>query len=100
MNLYIVPMFLWYHSNGDGSASVHFDSPAIRARVDSESDWYGSVEGAIKHGGVVATAFIKRTEPLYDAITWLKRNERLPVGVAEHTEITAERKVVWPNELD
>lgn len=82
---------LWYHSNGDGSAGVYPDSSAICARIDAgEHGWYGSLDGAIKHGGVCATAYTRKTERVYDAAHWLATGELLPSGTITTTTITAE----------
>jgi hypothetical protein len=84
-------MFFWYHVH-DGVATVHEDTPAIRKRVDTEPGWYGNAEGPILHGGVLATAFTRKTEPTYDAAAWLFRGERVPMGEITTTTITAEPK--------
>lgn len=85
--------FLWYRSNGDGSASVARDTPAIRELVDKGiGQWFGNPEGAIIHGGVIATAFKRKTEVVYDAARWLKTGERVQVGTRTIIEITANRE--------
>lgn len=83
--------FLWYHANGDGTATVYEDTPAVRALIDAGGrDWFGNPEGAIIHGGVLACAFTRRTEPTYDAGHWLRTNELVPMGEYAVTTITAE----------
>jgi hypothetical protein len=83
----------WYRNNGDGSATVYSDSRAIREEVDANPcDWFGSAEGAILHGGVLATAYARKTEQTYDAVHWLKTKELVPMGEITITEITAEPK--------
>lgn len=86
--------FLWYHSNYDGSASVHQDTPEVRARIDShEGGWFGTPEGAILYGDVCATAFTRKTEQHYDAKAWLRTGAMIPVGMHTVTAITAKRDV-------
>ena len=68
--------FHWYHVNGDGTADRFDDSPAICARIDAgERGWFGSPEGAIRHGGVIATAFEQTTEAVFDAAHWFETGE-------------------------
>ena len=81
-------MFYWYHANGDGTADRFDDSPDICKRVDSESGWFGSTEGAIIHGGVKATAFESKTEMTYDAERYLQTGEMVAVGEVTVIEIT------------
>jgi len=52
---------------------------------------YGSIEGAIIHGCVLATAFTRKTEATYDAAHWLKTGEHVRVDSITITKITAER---------
>lgn len=85
--------FYWYHVNGDGTADRYEDSPAICARIDAgESGWFGNPEGAILHGGVIATAFERKVEKLMNAARWLETNgrERIEVGERVTIKITAE----------
>jgi len=84
--------FLWWRVNEYGMAQAYPDTPEIRKRVDTEKGWYGNVEGIIVHGGVIATAFERRTEQLYDAVAWFERGEYVPAGTRVVTKITAERK--------
>jgi hypothetical protein len=80
---------IWWHVV-DGVARGLPDSPAVRAFVDRHSrDIYGTIEGAILHGGVLATAFKRTTERTYDAARWLETGEHVPVGFVTITEITA-----------
>jgi hypothetical protein len=46
---------------------------------------------SIIHGGVLATAFTRKTEATYDAAHWLKTGEHVRVGSITITKITAER---------
>jgi hypothetical protein len=95
-------MFYWYKSNGDGTADRFEDSVAICARIDAgESGWFANPEGAILHGGVVATAFKRTTAKTYDAVRWLETGEMIETGEMVTREITAapttpfERRRVW-----
>lgn len=84
--------FIWWHVNGDGTATAFDDTPEVRARIDAfEPGWFGSIEGAIRHGGVIATAFHRQTEQTYDAVHWLNTGEMLPAGTITTTIITAQR---------
>ena len=79
----------WYHANGDGTADRHDDSPAICARIDAgEPGWFGSPEGAIRHGGVIATAFELKTEKYMNAEVWLATNGREQIVVGEKVILT------------
>ena len=93
--------FLWYHVEPNGAASVHDDTPAVRARVDAgESGWYGSAEGPILHGNVLATAFCRRVEVLYDTPHWVKTGELRHAGMSIKTTITALPRELSPGELE
>lgn len=81
--------FHWYHAKGDGTADRFDDTPLARARVDSESNWYGSPEGAIIHGAVIASAFTRKVESTYDAMAWLETGAMVPAGELVTIEITA-----------
>jgi|SRR5215469_5800125 len=83
--------FRWYRANGDGTADIFDDSPTICQLVDSSTGpvWFGSPEGAILYGGVIATAFKQTVEQTYDATAWLLRGEKIPAGEITMTEITA-----------
>ena len=81
--------FRWYHVNGDGTADVFKDSPEIAARVDNEPHWYGSAEGPILHGGVLATAFRVKTECVYVSQAWLDTRKLIPAGMRRTVTITA-----------
>ena len=86
-------MIWWLVS--DGVAIAHPDTAETRARVDAakrnREQWFGTIEGCIKHGGVIATAFKRTTERTYDAARWLLTNgkERVPTGTVTITEVTA-----------
>jgi hypothetical protein len=87
--------FLWYHVTGDGTADVFEDTPEVRAIIDARLDgdlWFGSPEGAIIHGGVIASAFKRKVEATYDAMTWLKTGEHVPTGEIVTITITASRE--------
>jgi hypothetical protein len=64
---------------------------AIQIDNGTLRDVYSSIEGAIIHGGVLATAFTRKTEATYDAAHWLKTGEQVRVGSITITKITAER---------
>jgi hypothetical protein len=83
--------FRWYRANDDGTADVFEDSPEVCALVDAgEGSWFGNPEGAILHGGVIATAFTRKTEATYDATLWLTFNIKRELGEITMTKITAE----------
>jgi hypothetical protein len=80
--------FHWYHANGDGTADRYEDSPAICARIDAgEPGWFGSPEGAILHGGVVATAFEIVKDKMFDTRQWLATNGKDPGTVWTRTTL-------------
>ena len=82
--------FLWYRSNGDGSADVFEDTPAICKVIDADGrGWFGSPEGAILHGGVLACAYKRKVEATYDALAWLTTGEMIPTGDLVTVEVTA-----------
>ena len=83
--------FIWWHVC-DGVATAHPDTPEVRACVDAGGPWYGSIEGAIKHGGVIATAFRRKTQRTFDARAWLETGAMVPAGWITTTEITASRE--------
>lgn len=82
--------FLWWHVE-DGVAIAYPDTREVRARVNTERDWYGTIEGCIIHGGVRATAFTRKVEKTYDAEAWLRYRTMVPAGEITTTKITAER---------
>jgi len=83
-------MFTWFHVV-DGVATPVEDSPAVSAQVNADGrNWYGNIEGAIINGGVLATAFERKTEKLFDAATFFRTGEYVPLG--EKTTITAKPK--------
>jgi hypothetical protein len=83
--------FLWYRANGDGSADVIADSPELSAKIDADPrNWFSTPEEAIRHGGVVATAFVVRSTRVYDAARWFETGEMVNCGEVRTLEITAE----------
>jgi hypothetical protein len=84
--------FIWWHVV-DGVARAMSDTADVRDSIDNGTlrDVYSSIEGAIIHGGVLATAFTRKTEATYDAAHWLKTGEHVRVGSITITKITAER---------
>ena len=84
--------FTWWRVI-DGVARGYTDSPAVRALVDARpSEFYGTIEGAITHGGVMATAFRRKTEPTFDARAWLGTGAMVPARSITTTVITASRE--------
>lgn len=84
-------MFYWYRANGDGTADRFEDSPELAEIINCSGNWFCNPEGAIIHGGVIATAFRRKTETTYDAAHWLKTRELVQAGNITTTTITAER---------
>ena len=83
--------FIWWRVSEYGMAEPFAETPEIVARINSgEPGWYGNVEGTIFHGGVLATAFKRRTEQTYDTAAFFERKEYVPVDFVTVTEITAE----------
>jgi hypothetical protein len=83
--------FTWWRVTDYGTAIAYPDTTEVRASVDSgERGWYGTIEGAIIHGGVRATAFKRETTQVFDAAHWLKTGEHKPSGYVTITTITAE----------
>jgi hypothetical protein len=83
---------LWFHVV-EGVAIPTPDTPEISARIDAgERGWFGSIEGAIIHGGVLATAFTRKVEQTYDARIWLATGQYVPMGEIITTTITAQPK--------
>jgi hypothetical protein len=77
----------------DGVAVAVPDTKEARAIIDADGrGYYGSIEGAILHGGVIATAFERKTERTYDAAHWLRTGEMVPAGEITTTTITAQRE--------
>ena len=84
----------WYHANGDGTADRYEDSPAICARIDAgELGWFTTPEGAIRHGGVIATAFELKTEKYINAAAWLATNGREQIVLGEKVILTITERV-------
>jgi hypothetical protein len=93
---------IWWHVV-DGVAIGYPDTRETHALVDaSPRGWFGTIEGAILHGGVLATAFERKTEMTYDAARWLATNgrERVPMGEITTTKITAECRDDYEQALD
>ena len=85
-------MFYWYHANGDGTADRIEDSPEVCKIIDSGGrGWFGNPEGAIIHGGVIASAFTRNSEPTYDAVQWFKTGEMVFAGYRVTVQVTASR---------
>ena len=84
--------FICWHVVG-GVARAMPDTADVRDAIDNGTlrDVYSSIEGAIIRGGVLATAFSRKTEATYDAAHWLKTGEHVRVGSITITKITAER---------
>jgi hypothetical protein len=84
--------FTWWRVV-DGVARGYPDTPAVRELVDARpSEFYGSIEGCILHGGVIATAFKRKTQRTFDARAWLETGAMVPAGWITTTEITASRE--------
>jgi hypothetical protein len=85
--------FIWWHVV-DGVAYAVPDSTDVSRAIDNGqlTNIYGTIEGAIKHGGVLATAFKRRTEATYDALAWLQTGAMVPAGQITTTTITATRE--------
>jgi hypothetical protein len=70
----------------DGTAEASNDHDAVNR---GEALFFGSPEGAILNGGVLATAFTRRIEKTYNAIHWLATGELVENGKNVTTRITA-----------
>jgi hypothetical protein len=86
--------FRWWIVLADGTAEAVPDSPEICKLIDSDKvsgkmTVYGTIEGAILYGGVMATAVSRRTSKTYDAAHWLKTGEMKEAGIVVVTRITA-----------
>ncbi len=83
--------FTWWHVV-DGVAYAVPDSADISRQIDEGliTNVYGTIEGAIIHGGVKATAFTRKTEATYDTMAWLKTGAMVPAGQVTTTTITAQ----------
>lgn len=84
-------IFRWYVPKGDGTADVYEDGEL----PEGVTNFYGSPEGAIIHGGVVATAFARVTEEVFDAYEAVMHGRRLSAGFRTTTKITA-RSAIRP----
>lgn len=82
--------FYWWQVR-DGVAHAVADSPQVSAAIDAGTmrDVFATIEGAILHGGVIATAYKRKTERTYDALAWLETGAMIPAGTVTTTEITA-----------
>jgi len=79
----------WYHANGDGTADRYPDSQELCRLIDRDGrNWFISPEGAIRHGGVIATAFELTLEPLFDAKRWFHTGKLDPAGKRVVLKIT------------
>ena len=79
----------WYHANGDGTADRFPDSHELCCEIDAHPHgWFTTPEGAIRHGGVIATAFELKTEKYMNAEVWLATNGREQIVVGERTTFT------------
>jgi 2-polyprenyl-3-methyl-5-hydroxy-6-metoxy-1,4-benzoquinol methylase len=84
---------MWWRVGPYGMAECFPDTAEMRKRVDAEpAGWYGNVEGTIKHGGVIATAFQRKTEQAYSAPYpgCADFSKWVPNGTVTTTTITAE----------
>jgi hypothetical protein len=78
----------WYHANGDGTADRFPDSHELCCEIDAHPHgWFTTPEGAIRHGGVVATAFEIVKEKLFDTRQWLATDGENPGEVWTRTTI-------------
>lgn len=86
--------FRWwciYGPIGERFAVPYEDSREVRRLVDANPyRWFGTIEGAILHGGVIATAIKRTREPTYSSAHYLATGQYLCVGEIMVTEITAE----------
>jgi hypothetical protein len=76
-------IFRWYVTRGDGTADCYESDPPTL------TDTYGTPEGAIIHGGVIATAFERKTEEVFDAMEAILHGRRVSRGFRTTTRITA-----------
>lgn len=82
--------FTWFHVV-DGVAIPVEDTREVSALVNADGrNWYGNIEGAIINGGVLATAFVRKTEKLYDAAAFFRTGQLIPAGERTTTKITAQ----------
>ena len=85
--------FYWWQVR-DGVAVAIPDSPEVSASIDAGMlrNVFATIEGAILHGGVAATAFERETNDTYDALAWLETGAMVRVGSVTTTKITASRE--------
>lgn len=82
--------FIWWRYADDGTIEMDLDCDEA---VDANPSGYtGSIEGAIIHGGIKATAFDLKTEDVYDTKEWFKTGVMVPSGTMTTLKITAEWK--------
>lgn len=82
--------FFWYCVNGDGTADILPETPELVAQINSGArNIFGSPEGAILNGGVMACAFRRKVERTYDARAAILRGERIAAGWRETITVTA-----------
>jgi hypothetical protein len=79
----VTSIFRWYVARPDGTADCYTSDPPSLANA------YGTPEGAIKHGGVQATAFIRKTEEVFDAVEAIIYGRRVSAGFRTTTKVTA-----------
>jgi hypothetical protein len=83
--------FHWWHITPHGTAELVRDTPEVSRAIDAGAPGYfATIEGAILHGGVRATAFARKTEDTYDARAWLETGAMVPAGQITTTTITAQ----------
>jgi hypothetical protein len=86
--------FTWWHVVDGVAVAVDGGDPAVCDAIDDGRmrNVYMTIEGAILHGGVLATAFERETNQTYDAAAWLATGAMVPVGSVTTTKITASRE--------
>lgn len=89
----------WYQVV-DGVAVAVPDTQATRDAIDKGTmkRVYADMVSAIVVGRVIATAFERKTEPVYDAVAYLQRREWIQTGTVTRTKILAARQSgpEWP----
>ncbi|WP_316235076.1 MULTISPECIES: hypothetical protein [unclassified Bradyrhizobium] len=79
--------FFWWHVVDGVARAIPDTAEALESA--GLSNVYASIEGAIVNGGVIATAYTRKTEQTYDAARWLATGEMVPAGEVTTTKITA-----------
>jgi hypothetical protein len=85
-------VFTWWKVHEDRTAEPFLDSPKVSDAIDracSPYEWFGTIEGCIKYGGVQANAIRRKIETTYDAGHWLATGAMRPTGRIVVTEVTA-----------